>query len=145
MPVRILAVLLMAILFVGEFAVQPADAGIGSNERTMAKLINSARRYRGLPYLKLSHTLSHRARKHSYRMRASGTIFHSDLRRLLRGVNWRLAGENVGKGPDIRSLHRAFWRSPSHRANILYKRYRTMGVGIRWSGGTAYVTVIFIR
>lgn len=144
-PVRILAVLLMGILFVGEVAVQPADAGIHRTERQMAKVINQARKARGLRPLKLNHTLSHRARKHSAAMRAKGTIFHSNLRRTLRGVRWRVAGENVGMGPGIRVLHRAFMHSPGHRANILYKRYRKMGVGIRWSNGVAYVTVIFIR
>lgn len=141
--VRLVVTLLTAMLFLTQVGIRDAEAGIGANERSMVKLINRERVKRGLPALKLSHTMTHRARDHARAMRSRGAIFHSNLRRTLRGLSWRVAGENVGMGPDIRLLHRAFMRSPGHRANILYRRYRSVGVGIAWRNGIAFVTVVF--
>lgn len=143
--VRIVITLLTATLFLTQVGVPEAEAGVGANERYMVKLINRARVKRGLPALRLNHTMTHRARKHSAAMRERGVIYHSNLRRTLRGISWRIAGENVGMGPDIKLMHRAFMRSSGHRANILLRSYRHVGVGISWRRGIAYVTVLFKR
>ena len=60
-----------------------------------------------------------------------------------RVTRWRVLGENVGFGGDVRSLHKAFMESPAHRDNILFDRYRHVGVGVKRSGGLMWVTVVF--
>ena len=141
--VRALIVLLLATSFLFATQPPPAEAGIRTAERRMAQMINRARAARGLPKLALRSDLTYRARTHSVRMARSGGIYHSNLRTTLRGISWRVAGENVGVGPSIRTLHTAFMRSSGHRANILYRRYRNVGVGVKWRSGVAWVTVIF--
>lgn len=141
--IRLLIVALLTSSFLVSVGQQPAEAGIRRVERRMAALINRARVARGLPKVKLRSSLTYRARAHSVRMARRGGIYHSNLRSTLRGLRWRRAGENVGVGPSIGTLHRAFMLSPGHRANVLYRRYRNVGVGVKWRGGVAWVTVVF--
>ena len=141
--VRALIVTLLTSSFLVTVGHQPADAGTRSVERRMARLINRARAARGLPKLKMRTSLTYRARTHAVRMARRGGIYHSNLRRTIRGLRWRVAGENVGVGPTIPALHTAFMNSPGHRANVLYRRYRSVGVGVVRRGGVAWVTVLF--
>ena len=48
-------------------------------------------------------------------------------------------------GYSVRELHRAFLRSPAHRANILDPRKRVVGVGLVSSGGRLWVTELFTK
>lgn len=43
--------------------------------------------------------------------------------------NWKVVGENVGEGPTLDDLDRAFMNSPEHRDNILDSEYTDVGVG----------------
>ncbi len=72
------------------------------------------------------------------------SLYHTSAESLGRRVTrWRVLGENVGFGGDVRSLHKAFMESPAHRDNILFDRYRHVGVGVKRSGGLMWVTVVF--
>jgi uncharacterized protein YkwD len=111
----------------------------------MARLINDARAQYGRRSLRLSQSLSDVARKHSRTMRAAGRIFHThDLAGALSSYSWDIAGENVGRGPSITGLHKAFMNSPGHRDNVLYRKFRRMGVGAVWRDGTCFITIIFM-
>jgi uncharacterized protein YkwD len=111
----------------------------------MFKLTNASRAHYGRAPLKLSWSLSYIAHQHSAAMAAKQTIFHtSNLGYVIRNYSWTIAGENVGMGPDVWTLERAFMASPLHRANILNSHFRTCGVGVVSRGGTIYVTVIFL-
>jgi uncharacterized protein YkwD len=57
-------------------------------------------------------------------------------------TRWRSLGENTARGRNCRSLMRAFWRSPGHRANIL-GRWSFVGVGVARRNGRIYVQQIF--
>ncbi|HET7481500.1 MAG TPA: CAP domain-containing protein, partial [Actinomycetota bacterium] len=46
-------------------------------------------------------------------------------------------------GTEVHSLHRAFMESPPHRANVLDKRFRYLGVGVARDGDMIWVTVLF--
>src|SRR5204863_2678547 len=41
-----------------------------------------------------------------------------------------LLGQNVGTGPTVRAVFRAFMRSADHRANVLDRSYRRAGYGV---------------
>ena len=108
-------------------------------------LINLARAHRGLRPLRLNGRLTLAARRHSNDMVRRGYFSHwslsgstplSRIRRTgyLRGARRYLVGENIAWGSGARatpeSIVRAWMRSPGHRANILRRRFRSVGVGI---------------
>lgn len=114
------------------------------SERGFARKMNKVRRRKGRRGVKLDPELSRVARVHTRDMVRRRTLYHtsnSDLRR--RVVGWSTLGENVGVGNTVRSLHKAFMRSTYHRANILYRRFRHSGVGVRKKHGRMWVTVVF--
>ena len=61
--------------------------------------------------------------------------------------HWTTLGENVGYGasnsPD--TLFKAYWNSAGHRANILNRSYRYVGVTAVFTGSTAWNTVDFVN
>ena len=44
---------------------------------------------------------------------------------------------------DIRRAHQAFMASSEHRANVLHRHYRHVGIGIHTRGGQLWVTEMF--
>lgn len=142
-PFARLGLILSIVLLVGFMAPKHADA-TSSVEKLMVSLINKSRHSHGRATLTLNDSLSRYARKHSATMAAKNSLYHNPyLATWLRNWNWRILGENVGVGPSITVLHTAFWNSPSHRANILDRRFRNVGVGVVSSNGRLWVTVIF--
>lgn len=124
----------------------PAQA-VTSLEYELARYHNSARASRGLNRLSVDTTLSDKARAHTRAMVRRGGLYHTSNLPRAYGTGegaWRYLGENVGVGGSIRSLHDAFMRSASHRANILKRPYRRMGIGVVRSGSRYWVTVAFL-
>ena len=113
-------------------------------ERRFATKINKARSGSSLGSLKLDPELSRVARRHTKEMIKADRLHHTTVRALSRRVtNWVTLGENVGVGGSVRSLHRAFMNSASHRDNILLKTYNHVGVGTKRASGKLWVTVVF--
>jgi uncharacterized protein YkwD len=50
----------------------------------------------------------------------------------------------VGTGGDVDSLHGAFMGSPGHRANVLNGEYDYVGIGLVRTGGTIWVSIVFV-
>lgn len=140
---RVLAAALMAATFTGvlNIASLPASA-LTSDESQFVSSHNSIRSGNGLGSLSVASDLVSVARRHSARMAAAGSIWHNpNLGREVTG--WQVVGENVGMGPSVPDLMDAFMNSPGHRANILDRVYRQIGVGVTVADGTIYVTVVF--
>jgi uncharacterized protein YkwD len=79
-------------------------------------------------------------------MARNGELFHTvnPASYYLRGIRWSVWGENVGYTTgDVDGLQRMFMNSPSHRANILNRRFRHVAVGTVRRDGTLWVTVFF--
>ncbi len=72
---------------------------------------------------------------------------HQDLGRVMRRCNLRTAGENIAAGhPTGRAVVRGWMDSEGHRANILNRRYRLLGMAMRRSdNGTPYAAQVFGR
>lgn len=123
-------------------------------------LLNRVRSRAGLPPLRLNRRLSRAARRHSRDMVRRRYFAHDSLdgrspfqrmratRYVPRNAAW-LLGENIGWGSGSlarpASLVRAWMHSPGHRANILNRRFRDVGIGIAvgapvGGGGTTYTT-----
>jgi uncharacterized protein YkwD len=107
-------------------------------------LLNRVRARHGLRPLKLNRKLSRVARRHSRDMVRHSYFAHnsrngaSPFDRIFRShyvprnASWYL-GENIGYGSvDARpiALVRVWMHSPGHRANILSRHFREIGIGI---------------
>ncbi len=124
------------------FSASPAHA-LNSSESSFLSLTNGERSSRGIGRLTVASDLTAVARRHSERMARDGKIYHNGSLGSDVGGNWRKLGENVGKGPTVRSIHDAFMASSSHRAHILDRAYDQIGVGTVTKNGVIYVTEVF--
>lgn len=121
----------------------PADA--------LFAMMNSARAHEGLPELERSRDLDRLAHSHSQAMEKNGRVSH-DTGRLdpaqriaAAGVEASAAGENVAFAQSVLRLHRVLWASPSHRENLLLRRWEAAGVGLAQSADDSYyATQLFI-
>jgi uncharacterized protein YkwD len=136
---------LVATLVVGLLATAGPAAANARSE--MYRATNRTRVHHEIRRLDLRHRISRLARRHSVAMARRGSIFHTHdpVRRYLDGIRWRVWGENVGvTSGSIAGLQQAFLDSPSHRANILDRRFRRVAVGAYRDGdGLLWVTIFF--
>jgi hypothetical protein len=115
------------------FAVAPLGHADGSLDSQSLALVNSTRASNGLQALHENAALDRIAAQHAAEMVARNEIFHYyDIgsRADAAGVRWTYIGENVGVGPDVKSVHEAFMQSPGHRQNVLFPDYNQIGVGV---------------
>jgi uncharacterized protein YkwD len=108
-------------------------------------VLNAQRARHNLRPLRLNYRLSGAARRHSRSMARRGFFSHTSpggvsfvdrIRRtgyLARARSWYL-GENIaygsGPGSSPRSIGTAWMNSPPHRANILSRSFREIGIGL---------------
>lgn len=119
----------------------PASAS-GPNTSSVLSSVNSSRANAGKRPLSLRSDLSAVAYRWSQKMAASGKLAHNpNLTGQVSG--WRWVGENVGYGPDWRTVQVAFMNSPAHRANILDADYSQIGIGVVVSGTRVWITQVF--
>ena len=113
-------------------------------ERAFADKMNGSRSGNDLGSVELDPELSKVARLHTKEMIGAKGLFHTPMTKLMtRVTNWVALGENVGRGDTVGSLHRAFMKSPTHRANILDGTFNHVGVGTARAGGKLWVSVVF--
>ena len=123
---------------------QPAPGNLALVRAAVLCLHNAERRARGLPLLRENAKLRRAAQGHSDDM-VRNDYFDHDSRsgadmaaRILatgyaRNRGWSL-GENIawgtGKLATAGEIQRAWMRSPGHKANILRRQFRDIGIGI---------------
>lgn len=106
-------------------------------------LTNRARVTRELPPLRVDRELRLAALRHSRRMAAQHRLYHTRCLPCQTDRSWSVLGENVGVGGTVRSVQGAFMASKGHRANVLYRHYDSVGIGVVKDGDYLWVTVIF--
>lgn len=128
-----LAVSLLAVLLV---ACSP-------EETSHAIAVNAFRQAHGVPTLNWDETAYAKARAWSQRMADERRISHS---RLSDGApaGWRILGENVAVNSSLEGAMRALENSPSHRANMLDRRFTRGAVGVVFAHGAYWVTQEFV-
>ena len=144
MPYRKLPIiaLVVAVLLTGT-AAETGAADLTRRDR-MLDLLNRSRRNHDLPVFRLNRDLSVSAYRHSKRMAEQDRLFHTDdLSRLLRAYHPSTWGENVGMAGSLRRVRELWMRSSGHRANVLRRAFRRVGVGAIEVRGSVWVTVIF--
>jgi uncharacterized protein YkwD len=129
-------------------------ASLTRNEASLLRAMNEVRGATGLRPLRLDPRLEVAARSHSDKMLRVQAIFHGNFVLRIRrvGVKAPTIGENLAWGTGSLARARkivALWlASPEHRANLLRRGYRTVGVGVkrgRFEGyaGAALITADF--
>ena len=116
---------------------------IGSDERRFVEKINKARARRDRKPVDIDIHISAVGAVHSRAMKREAVLRHTGERKLHERVTrWELLGENVGRGGDVDSLHKAFMESESHRKTVLSREFRYAGVGIARDENQIWVTVL---
>ena len=100
------------------------------------------------PQVRVDACLKRFAVRHAQRMASERRMFHQDLQPILRQCRLSRVGENVAYGyRDGRDVvNRGWMNSPSHKVNLLDRRYRLVAVGARRaSNGQWYVSQLLGR
>jgi uncharacterized protein YkwD len=107
--------------------------------------VNGVRAERGLvPYREVP-TLSSLAREHSLHMARQRRLFHTrDLGSRVRAWRPNWWGENVGVGPSMWRIVQMWERSPGHLVNMVRPGYHRVGVGVVYTHGAYWATLIVI-
>ena len=125
----ILTLAFVTIMVLGTALAPGAEADYRSR---VLRMVNNARDDHDLRPVKIDRSLSRKAMRHTHKMIEDNSIYDPrNLLRLLRGEPWTTVGaSNVGCGGTLRSIHKAFMRSAAHRANILNRDVRRIGIGV---------------
>jgi uncharacterized protein YkwD len=111
------------------------QVNLSSNEKRMLELHNKTRADRRLPRLCVHPALQKAARAHSREMISKDRFSHGNVGQRLKkfGYRWSTYGENILRDPGSRdseeSLFKLWMKSSGHRANILEKSFREVGIG----------------
>jgi uncharacterized protein YkwD len=118
-------------------AAEAAGPRLSAGERALVRAVNGVRARHGLPRLARTRSLSRAADSHSRRMLANDFFAHGAMAaRLRRFARFRRVGETLamvsgcGRRGARRIVH-MWMASPGHRAVLLSRRYRRIGVGAR--------------
>ncbi|MGK4001647.1 CAP domain-containing protein [Sorangium sp. So ce1036] len=129
---------------------EEAARGARDDDDAMLRMMNAARASEGLPALARDAALSALARAHAEAMLKARMVGHDvgsgDPAARLRAAGYEatIAGENVATSSSPGGAHRAIWASPSHRGNLLDRRYRKTGVAVvRDRSGRVWVAQLF--
>ena len=126
------------------------DTSITNYENEVVRLVNSERAKNGLSPLTQDWELSRVARFKSQDMKDNAYFSHTspiygspfDMINNF-GISYRTAGENIARGQKTpQAVVNAWMNSSGHRANILNKSYKKIGVGYVSDG--RYWTQMFI-
>jgi hypothetical protein len=139
-------------------ATQPWTAAPGEEQATgeprgaLERMLAEARKTESLPPLARDFELDRVAQAHAERMMSVKLLAHdagdgSPQERVERtGVAAREIGENVAHAVGVTLAHRALWSSPSHRSNMLERRFDRVGLGVTTApDGSVWVTELFAR
>lgn len=96
----------------------------------MLMLLNASRIVAGDMPLIEDATLNARAQIRAEVLCSTKQFSHAGWQASFAGLEYKWAGENLAKGfADATSTHQALMSSPTHRANILKKEYKEIGIG----------------
>jgi uncharacterized protein YkwD len=123
--------------FAGSASARPSKARLDDGERAIVRAVNGIRARHGLPSLRVSRALARAADGHSANMLANDFFAHGSMaQRVRRYVRSRAIGETLAWTPSCsrssaRRVVRMWMNSSGHRAVLLSRRYRKIGVARR--------------
>jgi uncharacterized protein YkwD len=93
-------------------------------------LINAARADLQVPPFREDPVLSARAQQRAETLCANRQFSHDGWQAAFRGAPYGWSGENLAMGhQEPRAVHAQLMNSPGHRANILKREFRAVGIG----------------
>jgi hypothetical protein len=145
---KLSAAVIGIMLFVGVIAMgQPgrAEAADGGVENAFVAEINALRAAHGVQPLRVYGELVGVARGWADHMAADGAISHNGNLSGQVSAPWLKLGENVGTGPTVDALMKAFIASPGHYKNLVDPSFNYIGVGVTFGpDGTMFTTHDFM-
>ena len=115
-------------------------ASIKQVDTSTVCLLNAERRKHGLPALHVNRKLSLASKRHARSMAAHHYFAHGDFVGRIRAVHYLsgarswIIGENIAWGSQSlgtpAEIVKAWMHSPPHRANILSRSFREVGIGV---------------
>jgi uncharacterized protein YkwD len=123
--------------YAGSASARSSSARLDGGERTIVRAVNGIRARQGLPLLRVSRALARAADGHSANMLAHDFFAHGSMsRRVRRYVSSRSVGETLAWTPSCsrasaRRVVQMWMDSSGHRAVLLSRRYRKIGVARR--------------
>ncbi len=96
----------------------------------LVMLMNASRADAQMPAFREDPALTARAQVRAERMCATGRLAHDGYQAAFTGLGYGWKGENLAMGnKDARAIHAQLMNSPGHRANILKREFRAVGIG----------------
>ena len=143
----------MVTLGLGVLTTAPAQAAAADKwskatyERQVQYWVNVRRKRAGLPALKLARCADRTADRWSQHLASTNSFYHQEMRVVLRACGARYAGETLGKGAISPKYLVTLWmRSPGHKAVLMARTPRHIGVGSYVNGNGQWVTAAnFVR
>lgn len=145
---------LLGHIYVGE-EIPSGDEGEEREVLTTAEMVadlNALRSRRGLTALRSDPRLDEVARAYAQELIETERFAHNSPasgqvgdRLRSAGYDFRIAGENLGEGPDAATAHHAILQSPAHLAALLEPRFRSLGVGMAIKEGAHRTRVIIVH
>lgn len=131
-------------LLAGLVAVLASCLPMDDQEQWMFNAINRTRVENGAGPLATSEALDNRAQWWASQLAREGGLRHSNLRDL--SISFTRAGENVGRGGSVESIHGWLVGSRPHFANIVDPLFTHAGVAVaRGRDGVLYAVTVFWR
>ncbi|HEX9968717.1 MAG TPA: CAP domain-containing protein, partial [Acidimicrobiales bacterium] len=101
-----------------------------SVESAFVAKVNALRASKGLGSLRVDGELTAIGRRWAASMAGAGDISHNPRFQHQVQADWVKLGENVGMGPEVDKLFRAFVASPTHYKNLVDGAFTRIGVGV---------------
>lgn len=143
----VLATVLLALL-VALLPATSAQAQGREKYQSQARSVSNVKRdHHDLAKFRKQRCVQRFARRQAVRMARQQRMYHQDLGVVLRRCNLSRVAENVAYGyPTGRAVVRAWMKSPGHRANLLNRQHRMLGMAARrGSDGRWYAAQVFGR
>lgn len=139
-----------AVLMSSTLWLAPAEAASPSERYadTAFRATNAHRADHGRKQLREAACLTRMAERWARHLARTGRLVHQDLGPIMRRCDLSMVGENIAMG--YRSgrvvVNRGWMHSEGHRANILLRQYRLMGIGAaRDAHGRWWTSQVFGR
>jgi len=137
---------LLAPVVVAGAASAAGSGSTASMESDFVSRLNALRASKGLAPLTVDGELTGIARRWAGKMASEGQISHNPNFPNEVKQNWVKLGENVGTGPDVKSIHDAFVASQTHYKNMIDPAFTRIGVGVvTGPNGAIYTAHQFMR
>ena len=142
---------LLAVVVASVLWLVPAEASASratTYAETAFRATNAQRADQGLAQLREAACLTRMAEQWARRLARTGSLVHQDLQPVLSRCGLSMVGENIAMGYSSGRavVNRGWMRSDGHRANILRREYRLMGIGAaRDANGRWWSSQVFGR